>query len=94
MELGKQKQIRFYVQDMYGRLFYNNLHNVNYEVISSNEDVFVASIDQTKNFINIEPKKQGEASLILKIKSAGTSEKDKSSPLTKLREIPHDIVIV
>lgn len=53
MELGKEKQIRFYVQDMYGRLFYNNLHNVNYEVISSNEDVFVASIDQTKNFINI-----------------------------------------
>lgn len=34
-ELGKVKRVRFYVQDMYGRLFHNSLLNVDYEVISS-----------------------------------------------------------
>lgn len=36
VELGKVKQLKFYVQDMYGRLFYNNLFNIEYEVSSSN----------------------------------------------------------
>jgi hypothetical protein len=27
-ELGRVKPLRFYVQDMYGRLFYNNVLNV------------------------------------------------------------------
>jgi hypothetical protein len=30
-------KLKFYVQDKYGRLFHNNLFNVDYEVISSNE---------------------------------------------------------
>lgn len=56
-QIGKPTQVQFYVQDMYGRLFKNNLINVEYEVISANEDVFSVSIDTTKNFININPKK-------------------------------------
>lgn len=35
-EVGKITPVKFYVQDMYGRLFYNNLFNVEYDVISSN----------------------------------------------------------
>jgi hypothetical protein len=34
--LGVNKQLRFYVQDKYGRLFYNNLHNIQFEASSSN----------------------------------------------------------
>jgi hypothetical protein len=57
VELGKVTPIKFHVQDMYGRLFYNNLFNIEYDVISSNEDIFTVSIDTTKNFINIHPKR-------------------------------------
>lgn len=28
VDVGKVTNVRFYVQDMYGRLFYNNLFNV------------------------------------------------------------------
>ena len=42
---------------MYGRLFYNKLYNIEYDVISSNEDIFTVSIDPSKNFLNIHPKK-------------------------------------
>jgi len=58
-DVGKVTNVRFYVQDMYGRLFYNNLFNVEYDIVSSNEDVFTVSLDQSKNFIRIHPKKQG-----------------------------------
>lgn len=34
--LGANKQLKFYVLDKYGRLFYNNLHNIQFEAISSN----------------------------------------------------------
>lgn len=88
-ELGKVTSIRFYVQDMYGRLFYNNLLNVEYDIISSNEDVFTVSMDPSKKFIRIHPKKQGEATLLLKLKSS-----EGSSNIGKLLEIPHDIVNV
>lgn len=56
-ELGKVKMLNFHVQDMYGRLFYNNLFNIEYDVISSNEDIFTVSVDPSKNFLNIIPKK-------------------------------------
>ena len=36
VELGVNKQLKFYVQDRYGRLFYNNLHNIQFEATSSN----------------------------------------------------------
>jgi hypothetical protein len=36
VEEGKVKQVKFYVEDMYGRLFYNNLINIEYDVVSSN----------------------------------------------------------
>lgn len=68
--MGKVTKIRFYVQDMYGRLFYNSVFNVEYDVISSNEDIFTVEIDPSKNFINIHPKKQGDAHLIIKLKSS------------------------
>ena len=35
-ELGKVTKVKFHVQDMYGRLFYNNLFNVEYEIVSLN----------------------------------------------------------
>lgn len=35
-EVGRTTQVKFYVQDAYGRLFYNNLFNVEYDVVSSN----------------------------------------------------------
>lgn len=88
-ELGKLTSVKFHVQDMYGRLFYNNLFNVEYDIISSNEDVFTVSIDPTKNYINIHPKKEGEAKLILKLDSS-----EGGSAYGKLLEIPHDIVSV
>ena len=88
-EMGKVAKVKFYVQDMYGRLFYNNLFNVEYDIISSNEDVFTVSIDATKNFINIHPKKEGEAKLILRLDSS-----EGKSGFGKLLEIPHDIVSV
>ncbi len=88
-DVGKVTDVQFYVLDMYGRLFYNNLFNVEYDIISSNEDVFTVSMDNTKNFIRIHPKRQGEAQLILKLKSS-----DGQDNLAKLEQIPHDIVKV
>ncbi len=88
-DVGKVTDVQFYVLDMYGRLFYNNLFNVEYDIISSNEDVFTVSMDNTKNFIRIHPKRQGEAQLILKLKSS-----DGQDNLAKLEQIPHDIVNV
>lgn len=72
-DVGKITNVRFYVQDMYGRLFYNNLFNVEYDIVSSNEDVFTVSLDQSKNFIRIHPKKQGEAMLMVRLKSGDGS---------------------
>lgn len=59
VDVGQVSNVRFYVQDMYGRLFYNNLLNIEYDIISSNEEVFSVSLDATKNFIRIHPKKEG-----------------------------------
>jgi hypothetical protein len=88
-ELGKVTKVKFHVQDMYGRLFYNNLFNVEYEIVSLNEDVFTVSMDPTKNYINIHPKKEGEAKLMLKI-----DQSEGGSSFDNLLEIPHDIVSV
>lgn len=87
VDVGQVTSVRFYVQDMYGRLFYNNLLNIEYDIISSNEEVFSVSLDATKNFIKIHPKKEGEAMLMLRLKSG-------DGFLVKLNEIPHDIVKV
>ncbi len=88
-DVGKVTDVRFYVLDMYGRMFYNNLFNVEYDILSSNEDIFTVSMDNTKSFIRIHPQRQGEAQLILKLKST-----DGQDSLAKLAEIPHDIVNV
>lgn len=73
VDVGKVTNVKFYVQDMYGRLFYNNLINIDYDILSSNEDVFSVSLDQSKNFIKIHPKRQGEAKLILKLRTVDGS---------------------
>lgn len=86
-DVGKITNVRFYVQDMYGRLFYNNLFNIEYDIISSNEDVFTVSLDATKNFIRIHPKKHGEGMLMIRLKSG-------ESLLGKINEVPHDFVQV
>ncbi len=36
VQFGNVTNIKFYVQDMYGRLFYNNLFGIDYEAISTN----------------------------------------------------------
>jgi hypothetical protein len=41
-------KLNFYVMDMYGRQFYNKLFNIEYAVVSSNEDVLTASISKNK----------------------------------------------
>lgn len=72
--------------DMYGRQFYNNLINIEYVVISSNEDVLTATISKNKQQIILKSHKIGTAKLLIK---QGNSNQ---LSLFGLLNTPHDIV--
>lgn len=68
LQVDGRASIRFYLQDSFGRLFPNKLHNVNYNIRVSNPHVIMATLSE--NHIDIKGMKNGSSQLVVTVEGA------------------------